>query len=378
MFGRKRARRPRGGAANAVFAAILILAAAGVVATAVFGITASVSGIHILPREFRIAGNPERNREMSESYFLFLRHSADGNQPDSLRRFIAARRIGAILIDKGEYAKAAAFLTKAAAEEDAYAAWYIFSAAGAYEADGAPSLAVPLYERMVKMYPDLEIEGESLHYEALSRLAGSASSPEKRIGYYRDLIARFPDRPDPGVAYYLLALEYEKTGEWDLAVQNYSKFLPWFGTEVPGHPDALKRARTVVEFNSSPKDWGYENLAELVAGIKSALVSRSSSRLRRYMAKVGFFAVSWHQDGVADANSRVLFDFSEFMRSGAISVAEGLDSSSGATEAYLRTWGWTGRVQVWYLYFRKIDFPADPKVHGQWEWAGIYFGEKMQ
>jgi len=25
-----------------------------------------------------------------------------------------------------------------------------------------------------------------------------------------------------------------------------------------------------------------------------------------------------------------------------------------------------------------VNFPADPKVHGNWEWAGIYFGEKMQ
>ena len=25
----------------------------------------------------------------------------------------------------------------------------------------------------------------------------------------------------------------------------------------------------------------------------------------------------------------------------------------------------------------KVNFPADPEIHGRWEWAGIYFGEKL-
>ncbi|MCI6442425.1 MAG: tetratricopeptide repeat protein, partial [Spirochaetia bacterium] len=47
------------------------------------------------------------------------------------------------------------------------------------------------------------------------------------------------------------------------------------------------------------------------------------------------------------------------------------------TEAYLRTTGWSNYVNVWYLYFRKVNFPADPEIHGRWEWAGIYYGEKL-
>ena len=61
-----------------------------------------------------------------------------------------------------------------------------------------------------------------------------------------------------------------------------------------------------------------------------------------------------------------------------IHCADGLDPSSTPTEAYFRTWGWSNRyVTVWYLYFRKVNFPSDPSVHGRWEWAGIYFGEKL-
>lgn len=336
-----------------------------------------------LPSEFRLL--PENssaavalNRELGTAYRLFRRHSLQGKDPDALARFIAARRFGAILVERGEFARAAAFYLAAAAGGDRFTPWYLFSAAGSFEADGGLDLAVPLYERIVKTLPDLEVEGASLHMESLNRLVASAGTGERAIAYYRDLIARFPDRPDPGVALYLLALEYERAGQWDLAIRHYSLFLPWFGTEIPGHPDALERARRLVEFNSSPRNWGYGELGDLVAGIRKALASGSAQKLRSYAARVGFFAESWHQDGVADANSRVLFDFSEFMKSGAIKADASLDPTSGPNEAYLRTWGWTGRMPVWYLYFRKIHFPADPAVHGQWEWAGIYFGERMR
>jgi hypothetical protein len=133
-----------------------------------------------------------------------------------------------------------------------------------------------------------------------------------------------------------------------------------------------------VEFNASPKDWTFESLDELVANVRRALSSGSARQLRKYASKAGFFAVSWYQDSGIDANSKVAFDLSQFMQGRPIQSSSALHPSSGPYDAYLRTWGWTGRVPVWYLYFRKIDFPADPKVHGQWEWAGIYFGEKMQ
>ncbi len=66
-----------------------------------------------------------------------------------------------------------------------------------------------------------------------------------------------------------------------------------------------------------------------------------------------------------------------FMRGNRIRYSAELDPSSSPTEAYLRTTGWSNYVNVWYLYFRKVNFPADPEIHGRWEWAGIYFGEKL-
>lgn len=44
---------------------------------------------------------------------------------------------------------------------------------------------------------------------------------------------------------------------------------------------------------------------------------------------------------------------------------------------FLRTIGWSYRVETWYLYFRRVNFKADPSIDGKWEWAGIFFGEKL-
>jgi len=87
--------------------------------------------------------------------------------------------------------------------------------------------------------------------------------------------------------------------------------------------------------------------------------------------------MDWHQDKDA-GNSQVAIDFGAFMSGGRLYYENILDGASNSHEAYLKTWGWTERIATWYLYFRKVDFPADPEVHGRWEWAGIYYGEKMQ
>lgn len=326
-----------------------------------------------------IVGDAAQRGALSSLFIVLNEHGPEGTKADSMAHYAAARKISAILIGSGWYAKASSFLIGLGDPPDEYAPWYFFTAAASYESAGEPQLAIPLYERIVKTLPDLIIEGRSLHYESLTRLVRSSARPERKIEYYRDLLARFPDAPDTGASHFLLAKEYEKTGAWKEAMEQYAAFLPYFGTNVPGYPDAHAYARRLIEFNASPKDWTFESLDELVTNVRKALQSGSARQLRKFASKAGFFAVSWYQDSGMDANSKVSFDLSQFMQGRPIQSAQALHASSGPHEAYLRTWGWAGgRVPVWYLYFRTIDFPADPDVHGQWEWAGIYFGERMQ
>ncbi|HET7838651.1 MAG TPA: tetratricopeptide repeat protein, partial [Rectinemataceae bacterium] len=260
---------------------------------------------------------------------------------------------------------------------DPYSAWYLFTAAFAYERQGDAPIAAIYYDRIVKNWPDLIVDGRSIHFECLSRLIETVSAPERRIEYYKDLLARFPERVDMGRILFLLAKEYEKVGDWDLAIKTYARFLPYFGASIQGYPDAFQYARNVIDFYNSPKDWAYVDLQTLVSKIKAALAANDAYKLRGLRAKVNFFAVDWNKDEI-DANSQALFDFSEFMSGGRISSADALDPGSGPREAYLKTWGWSDRISTWYLYFRKIYFPADPEIHGRWEWAGIYFGERMR
>ena len=325
-------------------------------------------------RSMYMAGSKADRAELRELFSLF-----DSAKSDPVERFAAARQISSVLLREKEYERLTLFLTGLASErpDDPYASYYLFQAAYVYDLEGSSPIAALYYDRIVKNYPDLDVDGVSLHYQCLRRLIETASSPERRIEYYKDLIARFPDRVDMGALLFLLGKEYEKVGEWDLAVKTYARFIPYYGAPVPGYPDAFQYARNIVDFYNSPKDWTYTDLDVLVGKVKAALAAGDPYKLRTYRAKVNFFAMSWHQDET-DVNSQVLFDFTEFMSGGRIYYDDGLDASSGPRDAYLKTWGWSERISTWYLYFRKIYFPADPEIHGRWEWAGIYFGEKMQ
>jgi len=324
------------------------------------------------PHDSFIVGTREDKAELAELFGLL-----DGAGSDETERFAAIRQIASKLLERREYGLLTAFLANAAGDgTNAYAAWYLFTAAYAYELQGSAPIAALYYDRIVKNLPDIIVDGRSIHYECLSRLIETSNAPERRIEYYKDLISRFPGEIDMGRILFLLGKEYEKVGDWDLAVKTYSKFLPYFGASIPGQPDAFQHARTVVDFYNSPKDWAYESLQTLVTNVKAALSAGDAARLKRYRAKVGFFAISWQQDE-AEVGNQALFDFSEFMSGGRIYSADSLDANSGPREAYLKTWGWSERISTWYLYFRKIYFPAEPEIHGRWEWAGIYFGEKM-
>ncbi len=348
------------------------------------------------PRDAFVVGTAKERAELRELFALL-----DSAGHDPIQRFAAVRQISADLLTHREYGRLTVLLTGlatrspqspessdsdvarpgeglavGAAGVDPYSAWYLFTAAFAYERQGDAPIAAIYYDRIIKNWPDLIVDGRSIHFECLSRLIETVTSPERRIEYYKDLLARFPDRVDMGRALFLLAKEYERVGDWDLAIKTYARFLPYFGASIQGYPDAFQYARNVIDFYNSPKDWAYADLQALVAKIKAALAANDAYRLRGLRAKVNFFAVDWNKDEI-DANSQALFDFGEFM-SGRISSAETLDPGSGPREAFLKTWGWSDRISTWYLYFRKIYFPADPEIHGRWEWAGIYFGERMR
>ena len=263
--------------------------------------------------------------------------------------------------------------------DDIYNGYWLLMTAYAYLANKAEPVAEYYFDRILLGYQDLLVKGNSIHFSCLQNLIQISKNPRSRIRYFNELINRFPTNVSITELYLRLALEYEKENEWDEALKAYSMFLnqPDASTiQIAGEPNAYKKARQLVGFNNSPKDWTFESLPALEAAVKKAIRNYDWRSLDKYRAKVNFFSMSWKQDEM-DSNAQEEFSMRNFMRGNRVRYNKELDADSTSSEAYLRTWGWSQYVSVWYLYFRKVNFPLDPDIHGNWEWAGIYIGEKL-
>ncbi len=263
-------------------------------------------------------------------------------------------------------------------ESNPYRAYWLLMLANEYMEEDMDCLAAYYFERIVKLDTDIEIKGKSVYFLSLNNLIKITSDPKRLAEYYSLLLKNFYDKIDPAYAYFMLAQNYEKLGEWHLAIQTYSKFisLARFDLVIPGIPDNYAYARKILDYNSSSKSWTVERLDDLVAIIKSAIKRKDYATLERYRSNVNFFAISWKQE-LTDVYTSPEFALKDFMYGSYIKIAPALHPSSTPYDAYLRTSGWHHYSRVWYLYFRKINFPADPEIHGRWEWAGIYYGEKI-
>jgi len=258
---------------------------------------------------------------------------------------------------------------------DHYNGYYFMMIAFAYIQQGSEPIAAVYFDLIVNNYPDLIINDEAIHLVCLRNLIDMNPKPERQVWYYKELISRFPDKIDLGTTYFMLGQASEQIGDWNGAIQAYTNYLPFTGTIIPGFPNADQYARQQVDFSRSPKDWTMESLPALRYAVQRALDDGNPYDLMRYQAKVNFFARSWEQ--VENESSRMAVSNIAMFMSGKIRYSPTLESST-ANEAFLRTTGWSSiSMQTWYLYFRKIYFPQNPEIHGRWEWAGIYYGEKF-
>ncbi len=297
-----------------------------------------------------------------------------GNGPESAaRRYALIAEIARTLRRGGEGGRERTFLTLRAQRHplDPYNTAYLVTAADSYREAGQTPLAAHYYRRALRNHPDLEVRGRSLHRLCLERLV-ELDGHVRRVEYYRELIERFPDRIDLAFALYRLAGAYAERGVWQAALDAYQAFLAAPPTDIPGEPRAYRRAAELVRFHHSDKSWIRDDLPALVAEAQSAVARRDMAAMRRLQAEVNFFATSWGSDATLTRRFRL-----EAFPMRRVRAAAQLHPDSNEREAFLRTTGWTFRVTTWYLYFRRIDYPIDPHVDGSWEWAGIYFGEKL-
>jgi len=302
----------------------------------------------------------------------------ENNAPET--RFILNNQIINLYFENGAYQKMNLFLTTHVANhpEDQYNAYYLLLVAENYKTAEAYPFAVHYFERVLKNYSDLLLEGNrSVHYICLTNLVSMVDEPGIRVNYYKELLERFRDNIDKGATYYHLARTYEELGKWDLAMQHFKEYLKYPETTIKENPNAREQVTSAVAFYDMPKkDWTYENLDRLVAIIRDAIWRKNIRRLNSLRTGVGFFVRAW-EDADSEQELELLNDLTIFFEQGkTVRSSAELDIDSNDKEAYLRTTGWGYRIPTWYLYFRMIEFPADPDIHGEWEWAGIYLGEK--
>ncbi|MFP4384937.1 MAG: tetratricopeptide repeat protein [Spirochaetia bacterium] len=319
-------------------------------------------------------GDDDRDEEIGELLILLERRDL---KPEI--RFPLVEEISRFLNSAGELEKENLFLTSFIKEypDDPYCGYYLYLVAENYRKRKAASFARIYYSRILHNYNDLIVDGTSIHYQCLQQLVTLSEKPELQVEYYNQLLTRFGENIDSGKTYYYLAKTYENIGEWDKAYQAYEQFLRYPDTTIPGFPNVYKKISQKVAFHKSNKSWAVESLDELVKKIKWALYRRNSRELLKYRATSHyFFSSSWEQED-DDVNSRMFFNVGEFLGRYPVHYSRDIDIASNSREAYLKTWGWYYWLSTWYLYFRKIDYPADPEINGRWEWVGIYFGEKL-
>jgi tetratricopeptide (TPR) repeat protein len=322
--------------------------------------------------EYYLVGNDSQNDRIAHLF-----RTLDREHPEPRRRANIIEQIATTLLEAGATDRFRTLLTTEVEKQpqNPYNAYYLLLVAQNYEKESV-QMALHYYRRIIRNFSDVTVRGTSVHYASLSSLANYTEDPSLRIHYYSELIRRFPERIDLGKTHYFMAKTYEKLGRWDEAYDSYKEFIDYPDTDIPGKPLAHREVQAMVDFYDSSKDWTMDSLDRLVAGIKQALWRQNPNRLLRYRAKENFFAMSWQQDKY-DFNSQITFNLGIFLQRSRVHFAEDLEINSNAREAYLRTWGWSYRIPTWYLYFRRVDFPANPEINGDWEWAGIYFGESL-
>ncbi len=316
------------------------------------------------------------NNTMSELQHLLETQVLNGKQ-----RYSIINQMANNYLSCKDYQSLILFLTEWVENnpDDMYNSYWLLMTAFAYLSTGAEPIAEYYFDRILRQCQDLLVKGNSVHFMCLQNLIQISKTPANRIEYFNDLINRFPEKINTTELYLRLAIEYQKISQWEQALHSYSLFLEQPDSsiiQIPGEPDAYKNARHFVDFNNSSKDWTFESLPALEQAVKKAIRNYDWRTLDKYKAKVNFFTMSWRQDE-NDANAQEETSMASWARGKRIRFSDTLDDASNPNEAYLRTWGWNNYVSVWYLYFRKVDFPVDPDIHGNWEWAGIYLGNKL-
>jgi len=336
------------------------------------------------PREDAfVMGTPDQQRSLRTFFHLLNKEPQVG-----ARRFTLLQKITDQLRAQNQIDKINLLLTTYVQENptDPFDAHYLYEVAENYQSAGATPFARHYYRLIVNAVPDLVEDGDSLQYRSLVKLTELETDPSTQREVFQRLDARFRYKMVTPALFYNWGRADEALGRWDEAQKAYDAFLKFPDPVVPGHPKAASRVHSLHDLAQTDRSWIDPDLNHLISRVEYAIQTDNTRALETLRAKVGFFAVSWDNADVTDTLSEA-FDIRQFLSElvrqvsyngrSDVRFSPALDEMSNENEAYLRSVGWNFRIPTWYFYFRRVDYPADPDINGAWEWAGLYFGEKL-
>jgi tetratricopeptide (TPR) repeat protein len=330
-----------------------------------------------------VVGSDVQKKELVSLFKLLA-----GEKESGATRYTLIQEIIAKLREQGQIARMNLFLTEYVDQNptDPYLAHYLFVVAENYRQAGATAFALREYSRVLASTSDILEEGRSIHEQSLFHLVQLEPSASKRREHFEELKARFQYKMVTPDLYYSWGRTAETLGLWDEALLAYNRFLQFPDPTVAGDPKASQRIRSLVDISQTDRAWVRQDLNELVAQVKRAVSNSETQLMETLRAKVGFFTLSWDNTDLTDTLTEA-FDIRVFLKDLVLQANSGtgndvrfepaLDPLSNDREAYLRSTGWNYRIPTWYFYFRRVEYPADPESNGAWEWAGVFFGEKL-
>ncbi|MEM9424290.1 MAG: hypothetical protein AAF975_05840, partial [Spirochaetota bacterium] len=242
-------------------------------------------------------------------------------------------------------------------------------------------------------FPDLKLaEHPSIHYLILDTLGRMESNIDKRIDAIQKILAhgnRQISNPDyaanQGVWLYRLGKAHETKAtemlyinreladeQLQAAMEVYSQFFRLNSISVPEERYARNIVASKIDIYNSRRSWYTDpSLENLIRRVKYAIQSNNARSVLYYQAN-GFFVLSAdYRDEVSRSNTNI---YLPHFLGGFVQFGH-LTPESNDEEAWLYSTNWPFHLTTWYLYFRKIHYPASPEIDGNWEWAGIYLGD---
>ena len=300
---------------------------------------------------------------------------------DEESRFTAMQDLTAKMIQENRTDDLCVFLTNFVEHnpEDKYNAYWLFVVAMVHVENKEPITAAYYFDRILNNYHDLLVDGQSIYLASLQNLVKISDDSETRIRCLQKLITEFPTLSNLSENYMRLGLEYELSGQWENALRAYKSFVNQEDAptiEITGIQNPFFRAQRMINLSRTGASRKYNSPHELKDAVVKALGNSDGYALDRCKSTHSFFAMTW-KNTEFDPNTQTTFSFAPLIQGKTIHWDDEFDENSRSTEIYLRTEGWRVDYSVWYLCFRKINFPPNPAIHGKWEWVGVYYGEKI-